>query len=69
MSTDSPARGCDGCNRPNVRAYRFSPDGDDPKGLGFCFLCVKEDERAEAKRCPCGHHTRCAEPRACENNR
>jgi hypothetical protein len=57
-------RGCDGCGR-DLRPVVFSPDGDDPKGLGFCFLCMKEAERAEARRCPCGQPKRCESPAVC----
>lgn len=59
---------CDGCGKPR-RPYRYEPDGDDPKGLAFCFPCVKAAEREEAKACPCGESTRCANPATCVQNR
>jgi hypothetical protein len=55
---------CDGCGKER-KPYRYARDGEYPTGLMFCFLCVKEDERAEAKRCPCGAPVRCKAPSRC----
>lgn len=59
---------CDGCGKDR-RPYLYGPDGDNPSGLMFCFLCVKEGERAEAKMCPCGEPVRCSSPATCVHNR
>jgi hypothetical protein len=54
---------CDGCGKDR-RIYLRGPDD-----MGFCFLCVKEGERAEAKMCPCGELVRCANPAICPHAR
>ena len=41
-----PANCCDGCGQDRPTYKRG------PEGLGFCFLCVKEDERGEGDERP-----------------
>lgn len=38
--------GCDGCGKTRRgQPHRWSRDGEYERGLGFCFLCVLEDEK------------------------
>jgi len=38
--------GCDGCGKTlRGRPFETAPDGEYPRGLGFCFLCVMEAGR------------------------
>ncbi len=62
---------CDGCGKERsiYRTQEVVVCGEVDDHFGFCFLCVKEDERAEARRCPCGGPKRCADPSTCEHNR